>query len=192
MPYKCLKCCKVFVHTAKKTETIHELQKQAMAVNIFTTELYVCPYCSSAEYEEYTKMQGEIVSVKSVDLTQVDEMLQQGYKVHELYAKNAVLIKHPPVVAEIQQVISHLPSAETEPVADDVSKISTYVERCKQEKRTLTDQEYDEAICFNWKLTCQDPTCRYFKNGIPYSAKDGDPCIECQTDFEEKPEEEEP
>ncbi len=161
MPYKCLKCCKVFVHTAKKTETIRQLQKQAMTANIFTTELYVCPYCSSAEYEEHTKMP---------ELQQALNQLQ----------------------SEIKQAISHLQSAETEQPDDDVSKIFAYIEMCKQEKRALTDQEYVEAIDFNWKLTCQDPTCRHFKNGEPYSPEADDPCIECQTDFEEKTEEEEP
>ena len=35
----------------------------------------------------------EIVSVKSVDLNDVDALLKEGYTVKELYAKNAVLIK---------------------------------------------------------------------------------------------------
>lgn len=35
----------------------------------------------------------QIVSVKSVDLNEVDALLEQGYVVKELYAKNAVLVK---------------------------------------------------------------------------------------------------
>lgn len=45
--------------------------------------------------EELTELnqKEEIVSVKSVDLNEVDDLLKEGYVVKELYAKNAVLVK---------------------------------------------------------------------------------------------------
>jgi len=38
-------------------------------------------------------VESEIVSVRSVGLDGVDELLKEGYTVHALYAKNAVLVK---------------------------------------------------------------------------------------------------
>lgn len=52
-----------------------------------------CPFCMTANYEEYTEAQPDITSVKSVDLSQVDDYLKLGYTVKELYAKTATLVK---------------------------------------------------------------------------------------------------
>ena len=46
----------------------------------------------SLELQE-PEVESKIVSVKSVDLNEVDGWLNQGYEVKDLYAKNATLIK---------------------------------------------------------------------------------------------------
>jgi len=42
---------------------------------------------------EKEPVESKIVSVRSVELDGVDELLKEGYTVHALYAKNAVLTK---------------------------------------------------------------------------------------------------
>ncbi|MDR0797685.1 MAG: hypothetical protein LBE70_03065 [Nitrososphaerota archaeon] len=68
-------------------------------------------------------------------------------------------------------------------------KIKRFIAICKLEKRALTDTETTDATRLNWKLTCLDKTCKYYKNGAAYNAPtldtEGDPCVECQTDFED-------
>lgn len=85
MPFQCLNCKKVFVYPAKLTFDIADPNG--------VVERHVCPHCLSIKFEETPEQLGKIVSVKSVDLAQVDEMIVQGYEVKELYAKTATLIK---------------------------------------------------------------------------------------------------
>lgn len=104
MRFECLneECKRQFMYTAKTTQvrTETDLVVTAGSVTVMppynTVETSVCPYCHSLNFDEIKPEPVEeqkTVSVKSVDLDQVDEMLTQGYVVHALYAKNAVLIK---------------------------------------------------------------------------------------------------
>lgn len=56
-------------------------------------EIQVCPFCYSKTFTEYIEPEADIISVKSVPLEEVDAHLQEGYKVRELYAKTATLVK---------------------------------------------------------------------------------------------------
>jgi len=58
-----------------------------------TTEYHVCPYCLGLDVDELPEAQEQITSVKSVDLSEVDGWLKQGYTIKELYSKNATLVK---------------------------------------------------------------------------------------------------
>jgi len=87
MNLQCLDCKKQFLYAATKTittETDGEFE---------STEYRCCPYCGSMDFDELAKEESEIVSVKSVNLDEVDEWLSKGYTVQSLYAKNAVLTK---------------------------------------------------------------------------------------------------
>jgi hypothetical protein len=55
----------------------------------------ICPFCTDANgnLSEFVDVEADITSVKSVDIAQVDEYLKLDYKVKELYAKTATLIK---------------------------------------------------------------------------------------------------
>jgi len=84
------RCGKVFVHPAKIVEVKTDKE---------TLETFVCPHCLSPIYEEVPQdpdLKSSIVSVKSVELDDVDLWLSMGYEVKELYAKTATLIKHGP------------------------------------------------------------------------------------------------
>jgi len=87
MKLQCLDCKKQFLYVATKTIT-SEIDKEIEA-----TEYRCCPYCGSMDFDEIVKEESEIVSVKSVNLDEVDEWLSKGYTVQSLYAKNAVLTK---------------------------------------------------------------------------------------------------
>lgn len=84
--YHCLECGSDFVHSAV-----------FRSVDIDTgtdyIDRHVCPYCASNKYAEIKLETAKIVSVRSVDIAQVDMCLAEGYEVHELYAKTATLIK---------------------------------------------------------------------------------------------------
>lgn len=56
-------------------------------------EIHACPYCQSLDLSEVIEPQEDITSVKSVPLEDVDAWLKEGYKVRELYAKTATLVK---------------------------------------------------------------------------------------------------
>ncbi len=85
--YECENCNRKFLYAATKTIT-SEIDKEIEA-----TEYRCCPYCGSMDFDEIVKEESEIVSVKSVNLDEVDDWLSKGYTVQSLYAKNAVLIK---------------------------------------------------------------------------------------------------
>jgi hypothetical protein len=103
------KCKKAFLHAAKKYSVIQEkspiivspesalelLQKYPQGCPPYplnSVEKHVCPFCESPEIDELRIEERKITSVRSVDLADVDELLKKGYSVHELYAKNAVLV----------------------------------------------------------------------------------------------------
>ena len=74
-----------FMHTAKltispKTET-------------GSIEVPVCPICETRIYAEYVLDKKRIISVASVELSEVDTKLKEGYEVDSLYAKTATLVK---------------------------------------------------------------------------------------------------
>lgn len=119
MKYQCQnpECKKIFIHTAKQTQFAPK--KASMEIKVLSDKLseesrgwinnqitnavqlaqselietQVCPFCQSKEYTEFVEPAEEISSVKSVDLAQVDDYLKLGYKVKELYAKTATLVK---------------------------------------------------------------------------------------------------
>ena len=107
MKYKCLnaKCEKTFLYPAKRivegAPVQYPLQNEATNASGFMpqigikeiTETKICPFCGEKEFEEQREPQPEIVSVKSVDLADVDAWLEQGYVVESLYAKTATLVK---------------------------------------------------------------------------------------------------
>lgn len=73
----------VFVHAAKKITPYREKE---------TLESFICPHCGTLKYREY-KQQDVVTSVISVDLSEVDVRLKEGYVVESLYAKTATLVK---------------------------------------------------------------------------------------------------
>lgn len=92
----------VFVHPAKltlpkegseKSLALIQLGSMACITAFPTIEMQVCPVCESHIYTEFVEAEPEITSVKSVDLSQVDDYLKLGYVVRELYAKTATLVK---------------------------------------------------------------------------------------------------
>ena len=108
MKFQCLDCKKTFVYATKKTEhspilTVNSTNflydATANATNMpisqepTSIETHVCPHCHSLNIDEVPPVKEQIASVKSVDLANVDEYLKEGYVVHALYAKTAVLTK---------------------------------------------------------------------------------------------------
>ena len=66
----------------------------------------------------------------------------------------------------------------------DIKLIGLIVEKCQFERRSLSDIEFKHAQGLNWKLTCRSSKdCPYYRKGI-FNAT-FDPCIECQTDFDD-------
>ena len=86
MKYICLDCHRTFMYAAEET-----IQKSEDPIDML--EFHVCPYCFSKNIDEQKLEEPKIVSVKSVDLAEVDAWLEKGYEVRELYAKTATLIK---------------------------------------------------------------------------------------------------
>ena len=85
--YECEDCKRKFLYAATKTITIETDGE------FESTEYRCCPYCGSMDFDENVIEESVIVSVKSVNLDEVDDWLSKGYTVQSLYAKNAVLIK---------------------------------------------------------------------------------------------------
>ena len=75
----------IFEHTAK----LHARSSD----EISSVEVPVCPICETRTYTEYVLDKKRIVSVVSVDLSEVDAKLKEGYEVDSLYAKTATLVK---------------------------------------------------------------------------------------------------
>lgn len=111
MQYQCQDCKKIFIHTAKHTVTkpfsfnvkIGEaaangegdsIGEYGLQQGIDVTETQVCPYCHSFNYVEYEEPKPEIVSMKSVDINVVDDLLTQGYKVKESSTTKACMVKY--------------------------------------------------------------------------------------------------
>jgi hypothetical protein len=74
------------------------------------TEVKLCPEgnCASRHIEEYVEPEPEIVSMKSVDINQVDEYLKQGYKVKESSTTKACIVKYTEIApkdAEPEEVV---------------------------------------------------------------------------------------
>jgi hypothetical protein len=86
--FECEDCHKTFLYPAVMTTEMPQTPDTWFEVRI-------CPYCHSMNIKEVeqTIPVEQITSVKSVDLAEVDELLKQGYQVHELYAKTATLVK---------------------------------------------------------------------------------------------------
>ena len=78
-----------FLHPA--ILTVESKLTVSTAIDGNTLASHVCPECHSAEIS--VAPEENIVSVKSVPLEEVDTWLAEGYKVRELYAKTATLIK---------------------------------------------------------------------------------------------------
>ena len=99
MKFICLDCKKRFVYAAKKTVPSDQTEKSLLTVagnlTVLASQLetHVCPYCGSLNIDEYIELQGEIISVISVPIEDVDVKLKEGYVVRELYAKTAILVK---------------------------------------------------------------------------------------------------
>ena len=73
----------IFEHTAKMSQMLEDVGY----------EIPVCPICHTRIYSEYVLDKKQITSVISVDLSEVDAKLQEGYEVEALYAKTATLVK---------------------------------------------------------------------------------------------------
>jgi DNA-directed RNA polymerase subunit RPC12/RpoP len=84
MKYECQECKKQFIHPTRKTITTDDGNE------VESTEYSCCPYCGNRAYDEIKE---QIQSVKEVKLDEVDGWLQKGYEVHNLYSKNAILVK---------------------------------------------------------------------------------------------------
>ena len=75
----------IFEHTAKlHCRSLDETS---------AVEVPVCPICETRIYSEYVLDKKQIVSVVSVELSEVDTKLKEGYEVDNLYAKTATLVK---------------------------------------------------------------------------------------------------
>lgn len=100
MKYQCENCHKTFAHPMKQRVYIKSDADRVIAVgSTFASnpadfsEFNTCPFCGDKNFSEFIEPQEDITSVRSVDLAQVDDYLKQGYKVRELYAKTATLVK---------------------------------------------------------------------------------------------------
>ena len=100
MKLECLDadCKKQFVYAGEKTITIEtdvprSIISSDINVEIEATTYRCCPYCGSLNFDEIKEEQvkAEIVSLKDVPHSEVDEWLGKGYKVHTIYAKNTIL-----------------------------------------------------------------------------------------------------
>ena len=82
------------IHTFKD-QAHKELDGVIPTLDWFETVTHRCPveHCGCINLKEYIAPQENIISVKSVDLSEVDSYLKEGYLVESLYAKNAVLVK---------------------------------------------------------------------------------------------------
>ena len=87
MKYQCSNGHK-FIHPKKARQ-----YEDNSSISSNFEEWYICPICSDQDFDEYVEPKIEITSVKSVDLSEVDTYLKEGYLVESLYAKNAVLVK---------------------------------------------------------------------------------------------------
>ena len=74
-----------------------------------TFEKFVCPECRTHNFKEYDEPQLDIVSMKSVDINQVDDYLTQGYKVKESSTTKACIVKY----AEVAPVDANPNTGET-------------------------------------------------------------------------------
>lgn len=93
MKYQCVACSNVFAHPAKQTKHYPlgpQLDGEPCALDI---ERAVCPFCAHINIGEFVEPQEDITSVKSVPIEETDSWLAKGYKVRELYAKTATLVK---------------------------------------------------------------------------------------------------
>jgi hypothetical protein len=93
MKYQCIDpaCKAIFIHPAKLIDSTPTKNEQYIQGAVL--ESYVCPACKGIFFSEYDEPQPQITSVVSVELSQVDSYLKQGYVVHDLYAKTATLKK---------------------------------------------------------------------------------------------------
>ena len=76
----------VFIYPSKQTKF-----RTVNTVPVETIENHVCPHCHTLNISEAPE--DTITSVKSVDLSEVDGYLKEGYVVKELYSKTATLVK---------------------------------------------------------------------------------------------------
>lgn len=84
----------IFEHTAKlHTLSQNEQDSIKSREELDTIEVSVCPICETRIYAEYVLDKKKITSVVSVDLSEVDAKLKEGYEVDNLYAKTATLVK---------------------------------------------------------------------------------------------------
>jgi DNA-directed RNA polymerase subunit RPC12/RpoP len=89
MKFQCLNCKRQFVYAALKTVT-------TMVDDEFeTTEYRCCPYCGSMDFDEIVeqKTQENITEVLDVSHGEVAELVKQGYRVHNIYSKNTIMVK---------------------------------------------------------------------------------------------------
>ena len=108
MQYECTSCKKHFIHTSKRTTPAaylnlfkdQNLESFQKTEEIGTIETYVCPFCFSKEYIEYTEPETteSPINVLVIDLTSgpqiaIDRALADGYKIVNRYAKQYVLEK---------------------------------------------------------------------------------------------------
>jgi hypothetical protein len=96
MKFQCKnpECKKTFLYAGKLIANDVSIGLNTAPI-IKSFEIHVCPYCHGLDFEEVVEPLSieKIVSVKSVELDKVDEMIGQGYEVKELYAKTATMIK---------------------------------------------------------------------------------------------------
>jgi len=84
----------IFEHTAK-LQTRSQIEEDTLKgrEECDILEIPVCPICETRIYSEYVLDKKQITSVMSVDLSEVDNKLKEGYEVESLYAKTATLVK---------------------------------------------------------------------------------------------------
>ena len=91
MKYQCSRCKEVFHYPMKYT-----LDQSSVEDNKGETksrETYHCPFCENQRFTEFIEPEPDIISVKSVDLNEVDTYLKDGYVVEAMFAKTATIKK---------------------------------------------------------------------------------------------------
>jgi len=139
--YICSKCNEVFTHTAKLVES-NDGSDKAIAMNTGTlfvlsnhVETQVCPFCHNVKFAEYQEPEADIVSLRKVNHDNVDAMIQQGYKVKEIYAQYVIMVKTEVPAVKPKVEPAALDGAEA--TVESGQLLKTYVDEANAYRKSL-------------------------------------------------------